>query len=681
MLADMKKVMVIGHRSTRHELLRALHKSGLVEIIKTRPIDETIRLDNTDKATVYQEKINRLLFCFKFLKECHTQAVRLVKETKKTDTPYEYKQVKEPMFSNIKILSYDEFMDISTKEVEILAQVADLEEVSQEIIALNAERTKVLTESKALEIYTSLPNSFNYYKDTKKAVVYLGTIATKNVVALEEFVKEKPEYIFQAYEGDEKLTPIVMIAIKDESEDMLLKLHELESERCVLDSDFTAKELIENNNKKIEELDEKKLALLTRALEKERFIRDFKTLSDYYSIEIQKLEALDSFAATDRSFVLEGWYPANKEKELKERLDAVDETLIYEFSEQQEGEIQPTYQKPNRILDGFRGVTNMYAPPLKGTDIDPTIFVAFFYFILFGLMLADAAYGLILTIGGLILYRLMKPAPGKGNLVLLIALCGVSTFIWGVLFGSWFSITLPEDSFLLKLRWFSPMDDALKMLILSYVVGFVHICTGMAINAAQLIKTKQIRQAFGSVFGWFFIFIALILLTFNMIVSGINMMFNTSLAVSVPGWLKYVGFGFAGLGVLCIIFLSNNKKNPLKRVFGGVAKLYDGVNILSDILSYSRLFGLGLAGAVVGMVVNQVAMVFFDLIPYVGYVIGAVILLIGHVFNIAINTLGAYIHDCRLQYIEFFGKFYTGGGHVFRPYGSKTKYTYIDMTK
>ena len=109
--------------------------------------------------------------------------------------------------------------------------------------------------------------------------------------------------------------------------------------------------------------------------------------------------------------------------------------------------------------------------------------------------------------------------------------------------------------------------------------------------------------------------------------------------------------------------------------------MYDGVSILSDILSYSRLFGLGLASAVVGMVVNQVAMVFINMIPYVGYVVAVVILLVGHVFNLAINTLGAYIHDCRLQYIEFFGKFYTGGGHLFIPYGSKTKYTYIDTTE
>ena len=119
----------------------------------------------------------------------------------------------------------------------------------------------------------------------------------------------------------------------------------------------------------------------------------------------------------------------------------------------------------------------------------------------------------------------------------------------------------------------------------------------------------------------------------------------------------------------------------MKRIFGGVAKLYDGVSILSDILSYSRLFGLGLASGVVGLVVNEVAKVFIGLIPYAGYVVAAVILLVGHVFNLAINTLGAYIHDCRLQYIEFFGKFYTGGGHVFTPYGSKTKYTYIDTTK
>ena len=136
--------------------------------------------------------------------------------------------------------------------------------------------------------------------------------------------------------------------------------------------------------------------------------------------------------------------------------------------------------------------------------------------------------------------------------------------------------------------------------------------------------------AFGQSFSWVFVFIGLIIFAFKMVVSLINMLFRTSLEVNTPGWLKYVGIAFIGLGILCILIFSNNKKNPLKRLFGGVAKLYDGVSILSDILSYSRLFGLGLASAVVGMVVNQVAMVFINMIPYVGYVVAVVILLVGH---------------------------------------------------
>ena len=679
----MKKVMVIGHRSDRHALLRELHKSRLVEIIKTRPIDDTIRLDNTEKMSKFQEKINKLQFAFKFLKDCHIAAKKAVVDAKKNGTTYEYKQIKEPMFTNVKTMTYDEFMDIANKEVEILAHVADLEDINQRMISLSAEKNKLETENKSLAIYSNVKPAFSTFQDTNKVAIYLGTIDKLNIDAFKEVLDVNKDCEYEIFEGDLKSFVVAIAVLKDSSDEIFAKLHELESERCQLNVDANAATLIETNNNKIAEIDKARLDLLTQAVEKQQFIRDFKTLYDYYSIRVQKLEAIDCFAATERSFVLEGWYPAKEEKNLQERLDEVSPTLVYEFLEPEEGAIQPTLVKQNRFFDPFQGVTNMYAPPLKGTDIDPTIFVAFFYFLFFGLMLADAAYGLILMIGGLILYRLMKPAPGKGNLVLLITMCGLSTFIWGFLFGSWFAIDIPAGSFLDKITWFKPLDadGAMMMLILSYLLGFIHILTGIIINGVHLCKQKQVMAAFGQSFSWVFVFIGLIIFAFKMVVSLINMLFRTSLEVNTPGWLKYVGIAFIGLGILCILIFSNNKKNPLKRLFGGVAKLYDGVSILSDILSYSRLFGLGLASAVVGMVVNQVAMVFINMIPYVGYVVAVVILLVGHVFNLAINTLGAYIHDCRLQYIEFFGKFYTGGGHLFIPYGSKTKYTYIDTTK
>ena len=683
MLADMKKVMVIGHRSDRHALLRELHKSRLVEIIKTRPIDDTIRLDNTEKMSKFQEKINKLQFAFKFLKDCHIAAKKAVVDAKKNGTTYEYKQIKEPMFSNVKVMSYDEFMDISTREVEILALVADLEDINQKMISLAAEKNKLETENKALAVYSNVKAPFSSFKDTNKVAIYLGTIDNLNVDALKEELNTTDGCEYEIFEGDLKTSVVAIAVLKENSEKLFAKLHELESDRCQNNADKNASELIEANNNRINEAETTRLDLLTQAVEKQKFIRDFKTLYDYYSLRVQRLEAVDCFAATERAFVLEGWYPAKEEKKLQETLDGVSDTLIYEFMEPEEGAIQPTLVKQSRFFDPFQGVTNMYAPPLKGTDIDPTIFVAFFYFLFFGLMLADAAYGLILMIGGLILYRLMRPAPGRGNLVLLITMCGLSTFIWGFLFGSWFAIDIPAGSFLDKITWFKPLDadGAMMMLILSYLLGFIHILTGIIINGVHLCKQKQVMAAFGQSFSWVFVFIGLIIFAFNMVVSLINMLFRTSIEVTTPGWLKYVGIAFIGLGVLCILIFSNNKKNPLKRLFGGVAKLYDGVSILSDILSYSRLFGLGLASAVVGMVVNQVAMVFINMIPYVGYVVAVVILLVGHVFNLAINTLGAYIHDCRLQYIEFFGKFYTGGGHLFVPYGSKTKYTYIDTTK
>ena len=152
--------------------------------------------------------------------------------------------------------------------------------------------------------------------------------------------------------------------------------------------------------------------------------------------------------------------------------------------------------------------------------------------------------------------------------------------------------------------------------------------------------------------------------------------------------VAYVGIAIAAVGAFLLVLSGIRGKKGAKKVlgfFGGFAKLYDGVNIVSDVLSYARLFGLGLSGSVVALVVNQICQVVLGFFPTnlvaIGYIICVPIFLVGHVFNIAISTLGAYVHNCRLQYIEFYGKFYEGGGHAFMPYGTNTKYTYLDMRR
>ena len=218
-----------------------------------------------------------------------------------------------------------------------------------------------------------------------------------------------------------------------------------------------------------------------------------------------------------------------------------------------------------------------------------------------------------------------------------------------------------------------PMENPMNVLLLALGLGVVHIMYGMLINGISLIKQKKYIESVVQTWDWFFIYIGLFLFAGNMLLKLNN------------DAMKTAGLVIACIGLVTLLVLGGHGKKGVGRVFGGVTKLYDIIGFMSDVLSYSRLFGLGLATGIVGMVFNQIGMVLVDLLSFnvvgliIGWVVAIVVMVAGHIFNIGINTLGAYVHDCRLQYIEFYGKFYQGGGHLFKPLGSQIKYNNIRM--
>lgn len=641
----------------------------MLEISRSEEIENTTRLDNTSSIESINAKLARISFALDFLKQQKKAAERLVENTKKSDKPYKYEPYKESPFSSIKRMSFDDFDSIADNEADLLSDISDLEDAAAKQSDFTAKQSRLAAENEILNVYFSLETPFSFFADTKECGVVLGAVPQQFKGALTQFFEEK-EIIYDYIGDGSKMQAFAVVALKENLEEIITRLQDFDFVKNTFSDDKTPSEMIKTNSEEIKALENKKIELMNAALSKEKIIRAFKTLYDYYLVELQKYSALDGFAATKKSFVLEGWYAAENETALKEMLDCISDSLVYEFRQPEENEVVPTFVRSKKIVAPYESITNMFSVPNYRGDIDPNPIMAFFYFLFFGIMLADAGYGLLLAIGGFVLYKVSKPVPGKGKLLLVITMGGISTAIWGIMFGGWFGLTVTGTPFDAVL--FSPLDEPLIMLGMCLALGFVQILIGMLLNAINLIRKHRVMDALCEVGTWYLIFIGLGLVVLNALLVKADAM-------------KFAGIAVMATGAFLLVLSNVRGKKGSKVItgfLGGFGKLYNGVNILSDILSYARLFGLSLSGGVVAMVINQICGVIIGFLPadlsFIGYIISIPIFAFGHLFNIGISALGAYVHDSRLQFIEFYGKFYEGGGHLFVPFGSKIKYTYLD---
>lgn len=688
MIAEMKKLYLLGHNSQKSKILKALYRSKLIEVAETEDLEslsnnfsENLNLDEVN------EKLGRLSNAINFMTAQKREGKKLVKLTKKDEDKFVYTPVKVKISESTPRLTYDEFTSYADREKEIFKIVSELEQINSNYAEIAGETAKILGVKAQVECFKNVNLKLDSFCDTKTVSVFYGTVPTENKEALTLALAElEMPLVYDVYDG-EKVVPFAFLCLKENVEELNQKLQEFDFTRSMLAYSKTATEKLSELDNRLSELENEKRELLSRSLKDEVYLKDFKVLYDYYLVEKAKLEAENKFKGDDAVFVLKAWYPIDREEKLKALLDIVCDELVYELRDATEEDDVPTLVRNSKLVTPFQSITNMFSPMNYWSDFDSNPIMTFFYFLFFGVMIADAGYGLLMAIGGLILLKVLKPVPGKGKLIVIITLGGVSTVIWGIIFGGWFGIDLEllgiESKFLsslIGLNLFQPLGEPLIMLGMCLGLGVLQIIVAMICNVYNLFRkavkyckdnkerrNEYIVEAFSSSITWL-----LVMFGIGFVALALLLKVNPCL---------YVGIVLIALGVVGILVCSAIKKKSALGLITGIAKLYDGVNIVSDILSYARLFGLGLAGGVVAMVVNMLASVIIGMIPVpvIGVIISIPIIIVGHVFNLFISGLGAYVHDCRLQFIEFYGKFYEGGGRLFTPLGSNTKYTYIDM--
>ncbi len=400
-----------------------------------------------------------------------------------------------------------------------------------------------------------------------------------------------------------------------------------------------------------------------------------------YDVEMTTLNAAgekQKLAATEQCAVLEGWVPAEREKKVAAALDKL--PCAYGIEDPAEDDEPPVLLQNNSFAANFEWVVGMYSYPKYGT-FDPTFVMSIFYFVIFGLMFADVGYGILLVLIGFLAPKLMHMKPGMTRMLNMFAYCGISCTVFGFVFGGWFgdlpyalmtsfggyeSAEAAKEAYPIfnglvltlggKPISLNPLENPMAFLVVSLAMGAIHLIGGMAVKFVLLCKQGNVFAAIFDVGSYWILF------------AGLGLIFVSPTA----GWIT------VGVAVLMILATYGRaQKNPVMRVLMGFKGLYDLIGYASDLLSYCRILALGLAAAVMAQVFNLLATMGGP--TPVGFVILVVVLLIGHGLNIAINLLGSFVHTSRLQYLEFFGKFYEDGGVAFEPAEPSAQYSNVEL--
>ena len=417
---------------------------------------------------------------------------------------------------------------------------------------------------------------------------------------------------------------------------------------------------------------EKKIAGYAEQREK------LKIVADYYRVRAEKYAVLGQLPQSERTFVISGYIPKCAAGRVADYLSEHYDCAV-DVEDLKEDEEPPVILKNNPFSASMEGVVESYGLPVKG-EIDPTTVMSFFYVFFFGMMLSDAAYGLIVAVVcGVLVWKFPRMSPGMKKSLKLFFYCGLSTIVWGVLFGGYFGNIVDivsEKFFGTKITapalWFIPLDEPMKLLLYSLLFGVIHLFTGLAIKGYLCLKDGKVMDFFCDVVLWFMLLIGLIL----MLLPSDLFASIAQMKIVFPEALNTLAKILAAAGAIGIVLMSGrSNRNPALRIALGAYDLYNVTGWLSDVLSYSRLLALGLATGVIASVINQMG----SMLPnnVIGVIFFIIIFIVGHSMNLAINLLGAYVHTNRLQFVEFFGKFYEGGGRPFHPFRENTKYAEV----
>ncbi|WP_366533502.1 V-type ATP synthase subunit I (plasmid) [Carnobacterium maltaromaticum] len=646
-IAEMKKITLIGQHSEKEQIVKSAQELQHLELFNLTKLQDK-------ENFIYDYKIDMTVDSQKEIES----TLRLIEESYSFIQKFKLK--KRGLSNYRKGRKHYEFNEIEKiiENSELLELCDELKIVEKELHHLDQLRKNKNNE---LDFFTRWKNlKFNpmVLQELNFLSILIGTISVENGMKLKLFLAEENDiYVEEIYQTRDEMG-IVLYFDRLYSAQMERNTQSYHFAPIIYDYPSEPEVELEKCQMDIAMIIEKQAKLKNKVSE---YINQAELLEigiEYYVNFLEREKAKSLLMNGKHLFILNGWLESTKIEELRTLLscDIGEESYALIAKEIMAIEVSevPTVLTNNAIIEPFETLTEMYSMP-KYDEVDPTPILMPFYMVFFGMMVADVGYGLLLLIVTFLIQRFFNLDRGILKNIRFFYLLSFPTILWGFVYGSFFGYALP-------FHVLDPQKDVNAILITSVVFGFIQLIFGLCVNGTVLWRKKQIKNGYVESFSWVGILCGIALIALELLVFPSSVVF-------------LIGASLIGINVFGLLLFSTlGYKNKLVGFGSGLYSLYGITGYVGDLVSYTRLMALGIAGGSIAQAFNLI----IDLLPPVAkFTVGIVLFALLHSINIFLSFLSAYVHGARLQYVEFFGKFYQGGGRSLKPLKTYEKYIYL----
>jgi V/A-type H+-transporting ATPase subunit I len=657
-IVEMQKIHIIATLANKDLILKSLQKN---EVLDIRNVSiKGLRI--SEQESISQESIGRYEYELAETKSAISFLEHILQKKKsfiESLIPYKEEINEDQLFQTCQEFNCPEFAK----------ECAGLEE---ELMNRKNLKSELLSSREQLLPWKKLETTLDTLTCFSKTCIILGKIRNKSFSAFKSMIeKQSPASEIEIINRSKEETYLVLIylALDKTPFSELLTKTDLEIINLPV-SGKTPKQEIDKIDTLLKETENEIQELIDKAKKMAHHISELKIMYDNVLDKKQNLMAKQKFADTNYAFIIEGWIKKHDFEKIRQELSKTTQEFEIFKIKPEEAEQPPIALTNPRILSPFELITKIYGTP-KASEFDPSLALSFFFALFFGLCLGDFGYGLMLVLVSLYFLLRFRLPEGGQKLFKLLIFGGAVAMVVGILSGSYLGLNpqeipfalMPLKQILASIRIIDPIKTPITMLVFSLALGVMQLLFGIALHMSLKIKNKNYLSAFLDEGIWIFFLSSLVFL----IVSNALQLETAKLAsnMSIAG----------ALGL--ILTQGRHHKNILAKLLSGVLSLYKVSGYMGDTLSYSRLLALGMSTSIIASVINILAGMVKNGIPVLGFLFMFLLLIFGHIFNLLISTLGAFVHSTRLQMVEFFSKFYEGGGREFKPFKRQAEYTII----